>query len=472
MNAVRFVTPYESPRVKQQFISAGLAFADIIQRYPKRITAVLALALLGAGSGAFAVANLSSTADLLPAAPLRLVTEAVPAAALVQQGELLQEHGLTLYRSEQVRASDTPESLLTRLGVSDAMAADYLRQDERLGQALFSARAAGRQVTVESDERQQLLALRTHWPDPDSDTHYQRLTLERSLDSESGFVTAVESVPLVPTQRLASGTIYSSLFAATDTAGVPDNVTLQFIEIYESSINFRRDLRKGDQFAMVYEALEVDGQVVRTGRLLSAEMLNKGKSRQAIWFHPEGAEKGDYFDPDGESLRQTYLIQPLPFTRVTSDFGMRTHPVSGFRKGHTGVDFAAPHGTTVRTVADGVVEFAGVQRGYGNVIYVKHPNGEDSTVYAHLSRINVSKGQSVHQGEKIGEVGATGVATGPHLHFEFRVRNVPQNPVDALARQQKHDPVAEQVRMAFETQSGVMQLQLAAARETANQTFE
>lgn len=467
----RALPPAVSRHVKQQLISTGLALADILQRHPKRITALLAVALLGAGSAAFAVANLSSV-SALPSAPLRLVTETVTASALAQQSELLQEHSLTLYRNEQVRSSDTPESLLKRLGISDAAAVEYLRNDPAISKALFSARAAGRNITVEADERQQLQLLRTHWPDPDSESHYQRLVVQRSLDSDSGFTTHTEAIPLVPSQRLASGTIQSSLFAATDASGVPDSVTLQFIEIYESSINFRRDLRKGDQFAMVYETLEADGEAVRTGRLLSAEMVNKGKSRQAIWFHPQNAEKGDYYDPDGESLRQTYLIMPLPFTRVTSNFGMRTHPVSGFRKGHSGVDYAAPTGTTVRAVADGHIEFAGVQRGYGKVIYIKHPNGTDSTVYAHLSQIGVSTGQKISQGDKIGEVGATGVATGPHLHFEFRVNNVPQNPVEALARQQKHDPVNEQLRTAFDDQSTAMKLLLASAREATNHPFE
>lgn len=454
--------------VKQHLISTGLALADILQRYPKRITAVLATCLLGAGGGAYAVANLSST-NVLPDTPLRLVTEAVPAQALLEQSELLQMHSLTLYRNDQVRASDTADSLLKRLGLADPLAAAHLSHDETVAQALFSARASGRHVTVEADAQQQLQMLRTHWPDPDSDSHYQRLVVERSSDSDTGFVTRTESIPLVSTQRLVSGTIHSSLFAATDAANIPDAVTLQFIDIFESSVNFRRDLRKGDRFAMVYETLEIDGEPVRTGRLLSAEMVNKGKSRQAIWFHPDNAEKGDYYDPDGESLRETYLIMPLPFTRVTSNFGMRTHPVSGFRKGHTGVDYGAPTGTTVRAVADGHIEFAGVQRGYGKVIYIKHPNGSDSTVYAHLSKINVTKGQKIHQGDKIGEVGATGVATGPHLHFEFRVDNVPQNPVEALARQQKHDPVNEQLRADFAQQASAMKLQLAAAHQTANE---
>ena len=447
--------------MKQQLISSSLAIADFLHRYNKRLSAIFAASLLGAGSGAFAVASFSSTE--LPASTLRLVTESVQADSLGLQLELLQEHSFTLHRTDQVRNADTPESLLRRLGIVDAEAAAFLRHDETLAQALFSTAAAGRTVAAEADESQQLLTLRTHWHPPNNDTHFQRLVLERS---DEGFSVQVEEVPLEATQRLASATITSSLFAATDAAGIPDSVAIQFIELFESSINFRRDLRRGDEFAVVYEALEADGEPVRTGRLLSAELINKGKAQQAFWFQEEGAAKGDYYSFDGENLRSTYLIMPLAVTRVTSNFGMRTHPVSGFRKGHKGVDYGAPTGTPVRAVADGVISFAGVQRGYGKVIYVQHPNGEDSTVYAHLSHIGVSKGQKVSQGDLIGKVGATGVATGPHLHFEFRVNNVPQDPVVALARQQKHDPVAQAARRAFDAQSEAMQTQLAAARDT------
>lgn len=455
--------PCKARRVKQKFISSSLALADFLHRYKKRITATFAVSLLGGASGAFAVASLSSTE--LPTAPLRLVTEPVAADALGSQLELLQEHSFTLHRTDQVRSSDTPERLLRRLGISDTEAAAFLRHDETLAQALFGTAAVGRTVTAEADERQQLQLLRTHWHDGSSDTHFQRLTLERTA---MGFELRVDLVPLEATQRLASGTIYSSLFAATDAADIPDSVAIQFIEIFESSINFRRDLRRGDEFAVVYEALEADGVPVRTGRLLSAELINKGKPRQAFWFQEEGAARGDYYSFDGENLRSTYLIMPLAVTRVTSSFGMRTHPVSGFRKGHKGVDYGAPTGTPVRAVADGVISFAGVQRGYGKVIYIQHPNSKDSTVYAHLSHIGVHKGQKVSQGDLIGKVGATGVATGPHLHFEFRVNNVPQDPVVALARRKKHDPVATASRKAFETQSVAMQTQLAAARETGN----
>lgn len=446
--------------MKQALISSGLAVADFIHRHPKRITAVLAAFLLGGGGGAYAVASL---APATPIEPLRLLTEQVAPAPLSEQLDQLDAHAFTLYRGEQIRASDSPESLLKRLGVADPEAAAFLRRNETAWQALFGRGTTGRTVTVETDDRQGLELLRTQWADGDSQTHFKRLVVSR----QGGELSArVETAPLVATQRLASGIIRSSLFAATDEAGLPDSVARQFVDIFESSIDFRRGLQRGDRFSIVYESLEGDGEPLRVGRILSAEMVNRGKAQQALWFREEGAGKGSYYGFDGQSLRKAYLIAPLPFTRMTSAFGMRNHPVYGGRRGHDGIDYGAPRGTPVRTVGDGVVEFAGVQSGYGNVIYVRHRHRQDTTVYGHLSRIDVKAGDKVLQGEKIGEVGSTGVATGPHLHFEFRVNGEPQDPAAVLAAQREDAPVSADGRATFDRLASAMKLQLRAAAES------
>lgn len=450
--------------MKQQLISSCLAVADFIHRHPKRITAVIAACLLGGGGGAFAVASL---APVTPVEPLRLLTETVAPGPLQAQLELLDTHAFTLYRSEQTRAADSPESLLGRLGVADPAAAAFLRRNDVAWQALFGRGTTGRTVSAEADDRQGLQSLRTQWVDGDSTTEFQRLVVEATADGD--FTARVETAPLVASQRLASGVIRTSLFAATDEANVPDGVARQFVDIFESSIDFRRGLHRGDRFSIVYESLEADGEPVRTGRVLSAEMVNRGKTHQALWFQADEAGKGSYYGFDGQSLRKAYLVAPLPFTRMTSGFGMRKHPVFGGARGHSGIDYGAPTGTPVRTVGDGVVEFAGVQRGYGNVIYVKHTNRQDTTVYGHLSRIHVKTGQSVQQGDKIGEVGATGVATGPHLHFEFRVNGEPQNPATMLAEARENAPVSAQGRADFARLAADMKLQLGlAAQASAN----
>jgi murein DD-endopeptidase MepM/ murein hydrolase activator NlpD len=258
----------------------------------------------------------------------------------------------------------------------------------------------------------------------------------------------LETAPLTASTRLASGTIQSSLFAATDEARIPDAVAIQVAEIFAGDIDFHRALRKGDRFSIVYETLEGDGEALRSGRVLSAEFVNGGKTSQALWFHdPLASGKGGYYTMDGQSLRRAYLASPMEFSRVTSGFKMRFHPILQKWTAHLGVDYAAPTGTPVRSVGDGTVEFAGVQNGFGNVVFVKHRN-QHTTVYAHLSRILVRTGQSVSQAQTLGAVGATGWATGPHLHFEFRVNGRHQDPL-TIARQSEAVPVSAQARPVF-----------------------
>jgi murein DD-endopeptidase MepM/ murein hydrolase activator NlpD len=240
-------------------------------------------------------------------------------------------------------------------------------------------------------------------------------------------------------------------------------------EIFSGEIDFHRALRKGDRFSVVYETLEGDGEPLRTGRVLSAEFNNAGKVSQAMWFQEPTAgnltsqtlTKGAYYNLAGESLRRAYLASPMEFSRVTSGFKMRFHPILQTWRAHLGVDYAAPTGTPVRTIADGTVEFAGVQNGFGNVVIVKHGNS-NTTVYAHLSRIAVKKGQPVGQGQNVGAVGSTGWATGPHLHFEFRVNGVHRDPL-TMARQSESLPVPVALKAQFDKTAAQVRSQLTAA---------
>ena len=453
-------------RVKQELISTGLAFADFVHRHPKRISAALAALLLGGTGGAFAVASLAPTA---PTEPLRLVSEAVEATTLNQQAEALDSYAFTLYRSEQTRANDTPEALLKRLGLADPAAAAFLRKNDITRQALFGKAVAGRTVTAEATDRLALQTLRTHWVENESDDSFKRLVVEKSGDT---FSVRIETAPLEANQRLTGGTIRGTLYAATDEARLPDSVTKQLTEIFESNVDFHRGLRRGDRFSVVYETLEADGEPIRAGKILSAEVVNRGKTHQAIWFQEAGVSKGMYYSFDGQSLRKAYLVSPMEVSRITSGFGMRNHPVYGYSREHSGVDYAAPTGTPVRTIGDGSVMFAGVQSGYGNVIQIKHRNGKDSTLYAHLSRIDVKVGDNVMQGETIGAVGTTGVSTGPHLHFEFRIGNEPQDPTEVLAEQREYVPVSPSGKAAFAKLASGMKTQLAVASEITRASFE
>lgn len=424
------------------------------QRRSGQFTAALAAVLVSGAGGAFALATLApDAADL----PVREVTEAVQPLPLESQIAALESHTFKLFRSDQTRSSDSAESLLKRLGIDDTQAAYFLRSDPSARAALLGR--GGRNVTVQADDSNALLKLEARWT-PDNEGSFKRLVVTRT---ERGFASRVELAPLRASARLASGSIRSSLFAATDDARIPDSVAVQVAEIFAGDIDFHRSLRKGDRFSVVYETLEADGEPVRAGRVLTAEFVNGTRTYQAMWFQDPlaGPGKGGYYTMDGQSLRRAYLASPLEFSRISSGFKMRLHPIQQTWRAHLGVDYAAPVGTPARSVADGVVEFAGVQNGFGNVVYVLHRNN-NVTVYAHLSRVGVRKGQTISQGQTVGAVGSTGWATGPHLHFEFRVNGVHRDPL-TIARQSEATPVSVAARPLFERQSAMARVELAAA---------
>ncbi|GAB3362319.1 MULTISPECIES: peptidoglycan DD-metalloendopeptidase family protein [Giesbergeria] len=445
--------------MKNGFTTASTALlsrlSHSLQQHPKRITAALATVLLTGGGGAFAVASLGpDPADL----PVRLVEQPVQSLASGSTlADLTDGVGFSLYRADNVRNTDTAESLLRRMGVADPAAAAFLRRDSSTQQNLLGRN--GRVVRAETTDDHRLLRLVARWAHEDNGL-FNRLVVEK--DEQGKFTSRLETAPLTISTRLAGGIIQSSLFAATDDASIPDSVATQVAEIFSSEIDFRRSLRKGDRFSIVYETLEADGEPLRSGRVLSAEFRNNGKTHQAVWFQSPGADKGAYFNLEGQSLRRAYLSSPLEFSRVTSGFAMRFHPIHQTWRAHLGTDFGAPTGTPVRTVGDGVVEFAGTQNGYGNIVIIKHRN-QHVTAYAHLSRMDVRKGQSVAQGENIGAVGATGWATGPHLHFEFRVNGVHQDPMIIAKQSEAAAPVAAAQRPAFDRVATAMRLQLASA---------
>ena len=430
-----------------------------ITQYPKQISAALAVLMLSAGGAALAVATLAPDASELP---VHQVTELVSSAALNVPTDL-DLQSFKLYRSEVTRSSDTAGTLLARLGVNDAAATAFLRNDPV---ARLLVGRSGRSVTIETGSDNSLQKLSARWP-TENDGNFRRLVIEKT---PQGFQSRTETAPMSVSNRLASGVIESSLFAATDEAKIPDTVATQLAEIFSSSIDFHRALRRGDRFSVVYETLEGDGEPLRAGRVLSAEFVNGGKSFQAMWFQEplaggtttaQASNKGGYYTLDGQSLRRAFLASPMEFSRVTSGFKMRMHPILQTMRAHQGVDYGAPKGTPVRSVGDGTVEFAGVQNGYGNVIILKHRNNH-STVYAHLSRINVRRGQSVSQGQNIGAVGATGWATGPHLHFEFRVNGAQRDPV-TIARQSESVPVSNAAKPIFSKLAAENRIALAAA---------
>jgi murein DD-endopeptidase MepM/ murein hydrolase activator NlpD len=438
------------------FTSGATAFPDglskLAKQYTHRVTAVVAGVLLCGAGGAFALANLAPDASQLPV--IQVLETVQPLAFGLPEAQLVAP--LTLYRSDTTRSTDTADTLLARLGVDDALAAAFMRNDALSRKVLLGR--AGRNVSAEAATGQGLKRLVARWS-TEEDGQFKRLVVERQGDV---FSSRLESAPLGASTRLASGTIQSSLFAATDDAKIPDTVATQLAEIFSGDIDFHRALRKGDRFSVVYETLEGDGEPLRAGRVLSAEFVNNGKTHQAMWFQDTiGQAKGAYYTMDGQSLRRAFLASPMAFSRITSGFKMRLHPILQTMRAHMGIDYGAPTGTPVRTVGNGVVEFAGAQNGFGNVVFVRH-NQQNVTVYAHLSHIDVRRGQSVDQGQKIGAVGSTGWATGPHLHFEFRVNGQHKDPA-TLARQSDATPVSAAVKPAFNEQARLNRVALAAA---------
>lgn len=428
------------------------AIRQSVVRHHRRIMAGVGAVLLGTGVTAFGIAPLAPDASDLPVR--QVVDSLVLPEAFGSSPLMAHQEGFTLYRSETVRRDDNANSLLQRLGVTDSEAQAFLRNDP-LARQLFAGRP-GKLVAVETSDRHELQRLSARWLSSDERT-FERLVIERSA---GGLQSRVEKGELTASNRLASGEIHSSLFSATDAIGLPDSVAIQLAEMFSANIDFRRDLRRGDRFSLVYEVLEGDGEALRAGRILSAEFINAGRAYHAVWFEEPG-HKGGYYDFEGQSSLREYLSSPLEFTRVSSGYGMRFHPVHGDRRAHLGVDFAAPTGTPVRTIGDGVVTFSGRQGGYGNVVFVQHRKGH-VTVYAHLSRIDVQRGQRIGQGDRVGAVGCTGTCTGPHLHFEFRDNGRHLDPLVAL-RNSESVPLNPALRPRFEAVAQAQRQMLDAA---------
>jgi len=424
-----------------------------VEHHPRKLTALIAALLFGGGG--FAAASLDTSEPLPADFVVREVLEAVEPLPVHEQVQSLDVHSFNLFRTESTRASDTTESLLARLGVDDPAAAAFLRREPTFRTQLLGR--AGRNVTAEATQQHALRRLTARWA-PQDDGTFKRLVIERV--GEARFEARVEVAPLAAATRLASATIRSSLFAAADDARIPDRVVVQIADIFSGDIDFERQLRAGDRFNVVYEALEADGETMRAGRVLSVQFVNKGKTHEAMWFQEPG-RKGAYYDLDGKSLESSYLSSPMEFSRVTSNFAMRFHPILHRWKAHLGTDYGGAVGTPVRSVGDGVVEFAGVQNGFGNVVIVRH-NNTDETLYAHLSRIDVRRGQDIAQGQRVGALGQTGWATGPHLHFEFRVNGVHKNP-QLIARRNETVTLSAGSRPDFDRLARAMRVQLAAA---------
>jgi murein DD-endopeptidase MepM/ murein hydrolase activator NlpD len=406
----------------------------------------LAVALFGI-SGVAAFNLVANTAPDLT--PIRVIRADLPSPEVA----VVAAEGVGYWREDRIRRGDTIGSVLARLGVDDPAALVFLRTNPS-ARPLYQLRP-GKPLSVETDDEGRLISLRFVTGDG------ERLTIARHGDELAAQTTAA---PVEIRWKMAAGEIHSSLFGAADAAGLPDSVTLQLADVFAGDIDFYHDLRRGDRFSVVYEMRYLDGEPVGVGRIVAAEFENQGRAfRALLWRGDDGRE--DYFADDGAPMRKAFLRSPMEFSRVTSGFSnARFHPIMQDWRAHKGVDYAAPMGTPVRATGNAKVTFAGKQNGYGNVIELRH-QGAFSTLYAHLSRLapQVRAGARVAQGEVIGYVGQTGWATGPHLHYEFRVGGEQRNPLTVALP--SGEPLAPAHRLAFAERAAPAAAQLALARQ-------
>jgi len=378
-----------------------------------RSAAIAVLAVFGAVA---AFATIAPSPDVQALLSPTSSVEALPIPA-----EALLPSPASYIREERYQRGDTLSAFLSRLGLAGAEAELLARQ--RALQAL----RPGYNVAAEVSAEGRLVAL--------SFLTARDTLVQVSREGEE-LRSSEERAALYTQVAMKSSVVQSSLFAASDAAGIPDSVAMQLADIFGGDIDFHRDLRRGDQFAVVYELHHLAGRPVRAGRVLAAEFSSRGKTYRAVHYG------NSYYAPDGNNLRKAFLRAPLEFSRVSSGFGLRVHPIAKAWRAHQGIDYAAPTGTRVRAVGGAVVEYAGPRGGYGNTVILRHP-GQYSTAYAHLSRIAVRRGARVEQNDTIGFVGQTGWATGPHLHYEFRVNGQSRNPLSIAMPAASPVPAAE-----------------------------
>ena len=415
----------------------------------------IATAMVGALGAvtAFGVAPIASS-ELPPP-----VTVTEPVALTLQAPEALER----FIQSETIRRSDTLAALLSRMGAADSDFLRFVSADPVARKALQMR--PGRTVQAEVDSLGRVLRFSYRLGGLEDDSSAEELKpLKRIQVLRDGdrFSALEEQIPLERSVETRSVEIRSSLFAATDAAGIPEAVAIKVADVFAGDIDFTRDLRKGDRLRVVYETVREAGSFdsPSASRVVAIELFNDGKRYDAFWLEREG--RGEYFTFDGRSLKKAFLRNPLEFSRITSGFTeSRLHPVFRDWRAHKGVDFAAPIGTRVRAASDGTVEFVGQQRGYGNMVVLRHRNNY-STVYAHLNGFaeGMKVGARIDQGDLIGTVGQTGWATGPHLHYEIKINGDQVNPLTVALPEGKALDGADRKRLA----ASVAQMREALAR--------
>lgn len=336
-----------------------------------------------------------------------------------------------------VDAGDTLSVLFQNAGLSANTLHAVINSSQEA--KAFTRLRVGQQVEFKLDDEGQLLAMRSPV------NSLETIRIDRDGDSYSFSKDVIE--PEVA-EKFASGTIDSSLFVAAQNAGLSHNLTMQMANIFGYDVDFAKEIRQGDRFEVLYEEKQVDGERVGTGNILAARFTNRGNTYTAVRYTDANGHTS-YYRADGTSMRKAFIRTPVEFARISSRFNPgRRHPVLNKIRAHKGVDYAAPTGTPIKATGDGRVVHVGRKGGYGNTVVIKHGQTYQ-TLYAHMSRYasGIRVGSNVSQGQVIGYVGATGLATGPHLHYEFQVNGVHVDPLSV--RLPASDPIPQRERSAF-----------------------
>jgi murein DD-endopeptidase MepM/ murein hydrolase activator NlpD len=324
------------------------------------------------------------------------------------------------WREYKVKSGDSLSILFNRAGLSASQLDEVMKSGDAAKK--LTRIFPNDTIRVLTDDTGRLQALRYEI----NSSSY--LMIERKDDK----LAAVEHTQETETRTAhAQGIIDSSLFLAANDAGISENIIMELAGIFGWDIDFALDIRKGDSFKVLYEEIYRDGEKIKDGDILAAEFVNDGHVYRAVRYTNPQTKRTEYFTPEGKSMRKEFLRSPVNFTRISSTFTVsRYHPVLHKIRAHKGVDYAAKRGTPVLAAGDGKVIFKGKKGGYGNVVMIQH-GSKYTTVYAHLNNFNknIRVGKKVTQGQTIAYVGSTGLATGPHLHYEFRVDGVHRNPL-------------------------------------------
>ncbi len=337
------------------------------------------------------------------------------------------------WRTFKVKSGDNLVALFKRAGVPSAQMYRLLSLGDKVD--TLTHLYPGEKLEMITSAEGELEKLRYALDDD------ARLLVVRSGD---GFSAHKIELPVEHRPQLVSATIDSSFYAAAQDAGLSDNLIMEFAGIFGWDVDFAHDIRDGDRFTVLYDQLYRHGAKLRDGDILAAEFVIRGKTYRAVRY-----DDGHYYTPDGKSMRKAFLRSPVDFRRISSRFAkQRCHPILGICRPHQGVDFAAPTGTPIKAAGDGKIAFRGWKGGYGRAIIIQH-GGHISTLYGHMSRFRggLKRGSRVKQGQVIGYVGMSGLATGPHLHYEFRVNGVHHDPLKVKLPQAR--PISAKLKADF-----------------------